>query len=175
MKKILLTILVFLTGFLLMTNVKAEEGKTLVIELPSNEVNFRVLFFRMSIREISALTLIAGNEYIQNNEGKDIIHVSSNNNLIKFELLDGVTEEECIIDIDLTEEKLGNLKLFGMEDALDGYSKVQLVLKEMENSIDDALFIDLTHKDIYYNITSPFFVFEALFPASLVLASLFPL
>ena len=160
MKKIVLAILVLLTGFLFMTNVKAEEDKTLVIELPSNEVNFRVLLYKMSIREAMALNVFFNEEsdYIQNNEGKKVIHVSSNNNLIKFELLDGVTEEECVIDINLTEEMLNDLKMVGMEDVFDGYNKIQFILKEMKSSVDGVLFIDLSHKDPYDNSSIAFFI-----------------
>lgn len=156
MKKLISFIIIFLLiGIIHLNILKAEEDKTLVIELPSNDASSFQLYSALTLRQAISydVFLSAGpNSTFKNKSGKEIIKVnldSSNNYNVSYELLPGVTEEDCTFDI--TDEDRNILIDAFEEDILKNYNKVKIEVKNIEyKDFGDTYIIDfLKYSDIY--------------------------
>ena len=169
MKKILRIIFFILIMMITFSiaNVKAESDKTIIVELPSNEFDDTFYVFgNMSIRQLMTTGFIGqyeDEEFLYNQQGKPInkIYKNNNNSSFHYELLDGVTKEDCIYEIKDAMTILNSntssdseiMKSF-FKKILDGYDKIQVVVKEFPppKKIDEIYVIDLT-KNNSYDIT----------------------
>ena len=140
-------LLVFISSF----NVMAKEGKTLTIELPTNEVDGEKLFSSFTYSQYAGYSAIKEDDSggIVNADGVRIINIHTNESVMYFELLDGFTEENCTIDI--TSEMLENLR-DSLKLALEGYSKIKIELKKLDlELVGDTFIVNLDGESIYDN------------------------
>ena len=150
MKKLFSFLIIFFFSIITITNVKAEEGKTLVIELPSNDVNELQFMNHLSYREAIMLEWLwdyfDDTHTMSNSSGKEIIRGIQNDNTYRYELLEGVTEEDCIFEI--TDEMRESYSEY-YSNMLDGYSKIQCKVVEYEIDMDGVYIIDYSMESIY--------------------------
>lgn len=154
MKKIFLLLVLIIS--LAITNVAAKDDKTITIELPSNQLrNAIAATGYMTIRQVYAFNVLDlpddndlySDEFvIYNQKGKPIIkeYKSGPSTPARYELLDGVTEKDCIFEIT---DEMRNKEVNGykVKEILKGYDKIQLIVKKMESkTIDEVYVIDLT-------------------------------
>lgn len=156
MKKILFSLLIIFSSFLMITVVHADENdKLLIIELPSNEIS--VLNTELTVRDMLIMSYISNgnvlgnnNSVISNQNGKEIIRkIGNGNNMIQYELLDNVTEEDCIIEITDAYREYA-IQYFG-EDVYGEYNKIQLKVTNIEAiELNGNVTVDLSiHNKIY--------------------------
>lgn len=105
MKKILISILIIITGVVSLT-VKAEEKKVYELILPSNGIDSIEYKLNSTILDNFMINPILMNSYIHddvivNQNGKAIIRLLTKDNAqgVYFQLLDGVTKEDCLLEI----------------------------------------------------------------------------
>ena len=172
MKKGLVAILVLIISLFLITDVKAEESKTIIIELPSNEIGYiqylsninlgPYLLFNYCISQV----YIGDNGIIQNQNGKEIImnHFNEENMLLSFELLEGVSEEDLLFDInDDVISYFANGSI--VDEYLSKYDKIQIIVKEFDvEPLGEVLVLDYSNDFSYDNSSlSSFFVIGSMF------------
>lgn len=119
MKKIILMVLSIMIVTIIPRNIYAEEGKTLEIMLPANEISEYSYQHLFNVRQIIVLDAYTSNNIIINDRDKNIIEtvINSSKGTVKASLLEDVTEEDCIIE--LTDEiikKYDKVKVKSQED-----------------------------------------------------------
>ena len=169
MKKVLVLIVILLLGLLTLNNVKAKEDKTLVIELPSNENGGSQFMIHNSVRNILIMGLFIDpeNYVIINGNDKEIIKVNENPGTIYFGLLENVTEEDCLIEVnDKLIERLENssnplIPNFDFKDfdLLEDYNYIKFEVKNMENKESNDLYVVDFVKESVYDLTYFDFMF----------------
>ena len=126
------------------TTVIAKGGKTITIELPSQGIdNIWDYYSQLTIRQFVAIQTLGSllefdSDLIFNQNGKPIIRYNESGP-IYYELLEGVTEEDCIFDI--PNEMLTAMD-YNFPNIFEGYDKIKLEVKEIEHkAIDDEIYI----------------------------------
>ena len=120
-------------------------------------MNENLLYANLTYRQYAALIILkfeSGswfNGYFVNNNDDQIIRENRSNSMVYYELLEGFTEEDCIIDIHSeTLDALRDGGYRGFMPALDGYSKIKLELKELEfPPVGDTYTINFDKESLY--------------------------
>lgn len=122
MKKIILIVLSIMIVAIIPRNIYAEEGKTLEIMLPANEISHYNMGQFFNIRQSIVLDAFTSNNIIINDRDKNIIEavINSSKGTIKASLLEDVAEEDCIIEL--------------TDEIIKKYDKVKVKSQEGDNS-----------------------------------------
>lgn len=154
---VFLVIIMFISFFYKPSVIKAEESKTYVIELPSNEISTMNYYSKITYLDYLRFEVwreffhyhvggTTNSSYYMNSNEEMVIHNigDKDEEIMQYEYVDGITEEDCIFDItdEMAEE---SIEEYGF-DLFEGYNRIQVVLKEFDDlEIQDTYEIDLTY------------------------------
>lgn len=176
MKKINISLLIIICAILSILNVQAKDN-TLEIILPTNTFNNKSCINTFSKRELIVIDAFATGDRIINEKGKDIISInrSADGKTEYYELLSGVTEEDCTIEI--TQELIDNIQdvrkrvvnaaasgaanINYQEEfkesfiqATEGYDKIKFVLKNKECKVrTEKMIIDFSNSENFLDLS----------------------
>ncbi len=148
MKKALISILIILTCIITIT-VQAKEKKIYELTLPSNGLDSIDFKLNSTILDVFMINPILEKNYIQNsvkvnNNGKEIVSIFAQNNSVEssFKLLDGVTKEDCLLEI--TDDLISTDYNIFLKDYVKQYDAIQISVKEVKGKdIKDTLIMEI--------------------------------